>query len=1816
METKDNEGRTRLWFAAYNGQTDVVRALVSAGADVNTQPNDGISALSVASYKGYIDAVNVLLDKGARIEARDKEGRTSLLFAVASGYTDVVRALVSARADVNALTNNGISALSLASEGGCLDIVNMLLDEGACIETKDNEGRTPLWFAGTRNEIDVIRTLVSAGADVNTQNNDGISVLSLASYVGCMDVVNTLLARGAHIEARDNEGCTPLWHAVENGHTDVVRALLSAGADVDTQNNDGISVLSVASEEGYIDIVTMLLAKCAYVKTRDNKDRTPLWFAAANGHINVVLALMSAGADVNTQRNDGMSALSFASQEGHLGIVEILLAKGAHIETIEKKGCTPLWFAAANGHINVVLALISAGADVNTQSRGGVSALSFASKKGYLGIVDILLVKDAHIETIEKEGRTPLWFAAASGHTSVVLALVSAGADVNTQSSGGVSALSFASHKGYLGIVDILLNKGAQTETTDNEGHTPLWFAAANGHTSVVRALLSAGADVNTQRNDGVSALSIASEGGYIDIVKMLLDEGARIEIRDNEGVTPLFMASRNGRTDVVRTFLENGAQIETRDSEGRTSLWVAAARGQTDVVRALVSAGADVNTQHNDAASVLGVASHKGYLGIVDILLDNDAQIETRDSEGRTSLWVAVARRQTDVVRALVSAGADVNTQHNDGVSALGIASQEGYVDVVNIFVNKGAQIEIRNNHARTPLFLAAGNGHTDVVRTFLDNGAQIETEDNEGRTPLWIAVAKGQTDIVRALVSAGADVNTRRNDGLSALCLASWTGYVDVVNLLLDSDARIACRDSEGRTPLWSAAAGGHVDIVSALQKHGAFMHDRNNDNIEPIDIASYNGHVDIVQIFTRCNSSAIALRYSNLYPSFNVHFDCNRQTALHLTSDLKAAMSLLDDGADVEAENVDGLRPIHCAVRRGLVELVELLIQHGANVNAADVFGNTPLHDAVCHGMDIVQSLVQHGSKVNIQNIDGKTPLHIAVDRQQSDVVVFLLNQDADVGLTDVWRNTPFHYFTCGLLAASEVAESVVKRLTKESHHLFIRNAVNVSMPIHIATYGTADNQCYEVNSATLSSKHATVADNLNSICEIKTDTDCNKNTPLHHAVGVYGQLKMFKISTDVIRTVEFLVKCGADINVQNNDGLTPLHVARGRKAIEACLQHGGDQTFTITDKRGRNFWHLLFLTGTQNKSELETSIKPMIAKSEAKYSVDDLNRTPLHYACMDRNPCIAIWNWLVMEFMKNFSVEHINKQDKFGRTALHYVAIGGDKELLDMLTKMKADNTIQDNYQKTGNEYVDIRDKFSTKMSLLRLTKSSYFIERHNSDISAIIPKYFADSSYTGKECIAKLDETLQGLTGFCDAASYVLNTWQGCRYEYEDITCVPIGALEHDDQQRFREQGDFVTNNDESATETTTVFAAIQSQVNKAMKVLAKEITEHDRHRFACDVISVGSVHEGTKIGCCDEFDYNFVLTNLSSICEVCYSPESPPGFVLLKASMPVVDEDLKDLFDEQGILNTRIVKFRFETLAKQVLSSASFCNLTDFEFIDPILHTYVGVTHGNTTEKLNTRILLTCTKPVNGHHVMHTISVDIVPALHIKDWWPDTARHKEFCEVGECLIVFTQPQSKYPWIGWTQSHGFTSFARAESRLLRDCHPVAKAAYMVVKRMSKYFCQYELFSSHTIKMALLWCLDKEDLSKYRSSTCSDEVNGSELLCLVQNVLRRLLFFAAQDYVPSYFLPKCHQPVWLKERYLKQYHMRLYQHGLTYKDLFSLNEQQSRDEVLQNIKTLFTFSHVMYWTVLSGTDELKLFVPPTINPLCEMCYDSDE
>ena len=63
--------------------------------------------------------------------------------------------------------------------------------------------------------------------------------------------------------------------------------------------------------------------------------------------------------------------------------------------------------------------------------------------------------------------------------------------------------------------------------------------------------------------------------------------------------------------------------------------------------------------------------------------------------------------------------------------------------------------------------------------------------------------------------------------------------------------------------------------------------------------------------------------------------------------------AAMALIAAGADVNAAQPDGTRPIHWAVYRVDYDLVDALIARKASVDVANEFGHTPLAEAVRQG-----------------------------------------------------------------------------------------------------------------------------------------------------------------------------------------------------------------------------------------------------------------------------------------------------------------------------------------------------------------------------------------------------------------------------------------------------------------------------------------------------------------------------------------------------------------------------------------------------------------------------------------------------------------------------------------------------------------------------------------------------------------------------------------------------------------------------------------------------------------------------------------------
>lgn len=73
--------------------------------------------------------------------------------------------------------------------------------------------------------------------------------------------------------------------------------------------------------------------------------------------------------------------------------------------------------------------------------------------------------------------------------------------------------------------------------------------------------------------------------------------------------------------------------------------------------------------------------------------------------------------------------------------------------------------------------------------------------------------------------------------------------------------------------------------------------------------------------------------------------------------------------------------GTTLLHSASKSGNMELVDLLIQEGADVNAQDEDGESPLHGAMARGdnYDVARRLIENGADLSCKAFDGRTPFH---------------------------------------------------------------------------------------------------------------------------------------------------------------------------------------------------------------------------------------------------------------------------------------------------------------------------------------------------------------------------------------------------------------------------------------------------------------------------------------------------------------------------------------------------------------------------------------------------------------------------------------------------------------------------------------------------------------------------------------------------------------------------------------------------------------------------------------------------------------------
>lgn len=149
LEQVNEEGQTPLIYATSIGMTEEVKALLDAGANVNsldaTQSSALFYAVGAIQYNA-LDITHSLLKAGADTQLKNEYDGTVLLYAASNNNIDekdrlsICSSLIQAGAKIDDRTSSkGYSALTYAVKDCDLNLVKLLLDSGADTTLRDNQ---------------------------------------------------------------------------------------------------------------------------------------------------------------------------------------------------------------------------------------------------------------------------------------------------------------------------------------------------------------------------------------------------------------------------------------------------------------------------------------------------------------------------------------------------------------------------------------------------------------------------------------------------------------------------------------------------------------------------------------------------------------------------------------------------------------------------------------------------------------------------------------------------------------------------------------------------------------------------------------------------------------------------------------------------------------------------------------------------------------------------------------------------------------------------------------------------------------------------------------------------------------------------------------------------------------------------------------------------------------------------------------------------------------------------------------------------------------------------------------------------------------------------------------------------------------------------------------------------------------------------------------------------------------------------------------------------------------------------------------------
>ncbi|KNC51486.1 ankyrin [Thecamonas trahens ATCC 50062] len=1309
-ETHPSTNHSVLATAVTAGALDVVTALVTVEPMICDPPNE--SHLFLAAANGHVRILSLLFDIIGRdaTKALDSDGFSLIHHAAArsmvsdelieilggphglvtmveaSGlYTDLspldlavlgageahtrgADVVASARVLITAVprfvtTSSLHLALDLLGSesllGGTFQLFNLLVPSRADM--------LPLFSSaaalGKDEWIATLDTLYEAREPPRTDTRKATALSNaLLEAINANHLTTTCLLLGMGATAP-----TAVHRAAAVGATQILIELLSAGphaADSARPDTDGLLPIHYAAAAGNIEACKVLAkAEPECLNALDENPgsrRSPLQHALATGPPAVALALIRLGADPELHDGLGHTALHHAAHSGHADAVHYMLAKHPHI------------------------------ANVSSPSEHTALHAAAAATKSSRAIIHALVSSGLAPDTTDATGATPLHIAVAAGNAAAVAGLVAVGADATKLDGSGISAreradqLAASGHPAGARIVSILTGDagGAEAETAEQAAvrvqaawrgfrARQLYCGAPSRAVSLGLATSIGLVAVRTQLGDSkpINVYDAAASRNNIGVLReQLEDRMASLDETDELGRTVLVrailrvgapFASRADAVELVRTLVDAGAPVTAADELGHSPLHYAAALNAVDVVELLLSGLVDVGALDAGGNSPL----HYANVEVAEVLLAHGASAMAPNATSYTPIHAASAADNLALLEVLLDT-AGVTFPLTPSALDLALLSR----------ARRTSEL-LMHRSSLTPISLHAAALGGDGIIVSRVIGAQRMTSGYRGKMPMscppqfspLLARAGGASlptlpcDLLSARSPSPA-VSISRS-ARSPVPSGSACGDVSI------NDDEIGPNGMQKWSPLAYAVWGGRVGAALALLKeYGSHDCGRpstaggtselgetlGDDSVSAVDGGgggAGGGDESVTGLGRSGQTNCLAPRgMSSLLHVAARSSNCSVALIELLLTWMEATLASRDS---------NGWTPLHVAVAAELsTRPTSVLLRLGADVTAlTERAEHTVLHTAARHArLAVVEEVVTApGASLAMEIKDGAglSPRDMALVCGREDVVEVFVRRFG-------WgssRGNGLH--AVARLDAVDMVPFVMRRYRPDVNGRDGRGFA----PLHYAAVQATSSEL----PLTIISPESPVLPQqgrvVTALLEHGADVEVRNGrgaTPLHLAAK-YGR----------IGPVEILLKAKASVLATNVDGATPLHLAAKYDHPEVVSRllasPSADAAVVAGDASGRAPQHHAAQLSRADVARL------LLDAGGHPLQRDDQERTPLHEAAAAPSQSTRVLRVYLDALGAGASLEVL---DASGRTPIHYAAAAGSTEALSMM--MQAEN----------------------------------------------------------------------------------------------------------------------------------------------------------------------------------------------------------------------------------------------------------------------------------------------------------------------------------------------------------------------------------------------------------------------------------------------------------------------------------------------------------------------------------------------------------